>query len=173
MNPSRLRLPQSHMNNHTYWQIYFPVRSCWQDPAQHFKFSGANLELEHCAPCKAQHRLAVAMHVPFIKRMPKKFFSPQQVAWLQQWASELHPFCPMVKQSLQALPRQNLLLPQWKSLQHSRHLLKGQTPQQCPDAQSESGTHDFPFGLGAMHLRFLLSTICKEKSSYQFIQEEC
>ena len=45
---------------------------------------------------------------------------------------------------------------QCESLQHSRHLLKGTRPQQCPDAQSESGTHDNPLALGAIHFLFLL-----------------
>ena len=45
---------------------------------------------------------------------------------------------------------------QCESLQHSRHLLKGTTPQQCPDAQSESGTHGNPLALGAIHFLSLL-----------------
>ena len=45
---------------------------------------------------------------------------------------------------------------QCESLQHSRHLLKGTTPQQCPDAQSESGTHGNPLALGVIHFLSLL-----------------
>ena len=166
------RIMTGHSNQNTIW--YFAITQSfsqtqvpkfefslktWQFPLQHFMFSGAAEEVEHCCPAEAQHDTLGSWQVPFtsLPILPMIFFSPQQVSCPQQCESELHPKTFSCKQSRHSRSKQKLfsVAGQWESIQHSRHLLNGHTPQQWPDAQSESGIHDLPLGLGVMHTRFL------------------
>ena len=137
-------------------QKKFPKKSCWQVPLQHFNVSGAAGEMEHVCPVKAQHGKLGSWHVPLASLIPMNFLSPQHVSWPQHWESEEHPETFSSKQSQHFRFAQNSVPSQSESLQHSRHLLNSGTPQQWPDSQSESGPHELPFGLGAMHFLSLL-----------------